>query len=233
MGILKNIQIDLQTDRVTDALLRGSDKQFLDAHVEKAVETARGLIRPAAVFAWGRVKIIDTETLRLQWMERDLATVLHSGPHTDLMAAAEIALVSVATIGPELDDQARRLHGAGESLLAYLLDCVGVVALGEAGQALRNLAEERAAEKKWGVGPSVSPGSLDGWALEEQPKLCAGLDLDTIGVQVNASGVLVPYKSASGLIGIGPGYTSNKAGSVCRFCMHAKTCWRADLSGSP
>jgi len=228
MGILNNIPIDLQTERVVAALSRGPGKEFLYAGVEKAVAMSRNLLEPAAVFAWSRTKMLEENKLCLQWEGRNLETVLHIGPHADLMAAAETALVSVVTVGPELDVQARRLHQSGETLQAYLLDCVGVMALSETGQALRRLAETRAVEQGWGVGPSMGPGSLAGWDLKEQPDLCAGLDLETIGVHLNKSGVLVPYKSASGVIGLGPDYRSRKVGSTCRFCMHAETCWRSE-----
>ena len=140
-------------------------------------------------------------------------------------------LVGVTTIGPQLDAQARRLHQAGKALPAYLLDCVGVIALGQAGQALRRMAEKRAAKRGWGVGPSLGPGTLAGWDLQEQSVLCAGLDLDAIGVHLNESNVLVPFKSASGLVGLGPDYLSRKVGSVCRFCMLSKSCWRAEHVG--
>jgi len=228
MHILNNIPIGLQTERVVEALSRGSEKDFLYAGAEKAVIMSRDLIQPAAVYAWGRVSRLKGNQLALQWRDRDLETILHLGPHVDLMDAAEMALVSVVTIGPELDLQAQRLHRAGDTLQAYLLDCVGVMALSETGQALRRLAETRANDQDWGVGPSMGPGSLAGWDLKEQADLCAGLDLGAIGVHLNESGVLVPHKSASGMIGLGPDYRSHKVGSTCRFCMHAKTCWRAE-----
>ncbi len=230
MGILENIAIDLKTEGVVTALSRGAPKPFLYAEVNQVLASARECLHPAAVFEWVRVSSPGSGTLRVHWHDRDRETVLHLGRHVSLMAAAERALVSVVTIGAEIDAQARRLHRAGESLQAYLLDCVGVLALGETGQVVRRLAEARAAEQNWGVSPSLGPGSLAGWSLADQPALCAGLDLAAIGVNLNPSGVLVPFKSASGLIGLGPAYQDRKVGSVCRFCMLAATCWRAELS---
>jgi hypothetical protein len=231
MDILTNIPIEINTEQVAGFLARGPGNQFLHKEVAQAVEMAREWVRPASVFAWGCVSRPDADTLQLEWQGRDLVSDLHLGPHADLMADAAMALVSVTTIGPELDAHARRLHQAGKTLPAYLLDCVGVIALGQAGQVLRRMAEERAAAQAWGVGPSLGPGSLAGWDLKEQPDLCAGLDLDAIGVRLNASGVLVPHKSASGLIGLGPDYRSPRVGSVCRFCMLSKSCWRAEHDG--
>ncbi len=91
---------------------------------------------------------------------------------------------------------------------------------------MRCLAEETAAGLGWGVSPSLSPGSLVGWSQRGQRDLCALLQLDDIGVRLNEYCVLEPHKSASGLIGLGPGYESARVGSVCKYCALQKTCWR-------
>jgi hypothetical protein len=134
--------------------------------------------------------------------------------------------VGVITIGPHLEKRVHELQTSSESLQSYLLDSAGVVALGAAGETLRCLAEDAAAEEDWGVSPSLSPGSLVGWPLKGQRELCSLLDLDQIGVQLSSHNVLVPHKSASGLVGLGPGYQSNKVGSVCKYCALKDTCWR-------
>jgi hypothetical protein len=153
-------------------------------------------------------------------------STLRIGPKADLLRGAERALVSVVTIGPELERRVHELQAAGEGLKSYLLDSAGVVALGAVSEAIRCLAEEAAADHKWGVSPSLSPGSLVGWPLAGQRELCALLPLDVIGVQLNSHCVLVPYKSVSGLIGLGPGYEASRVGSVCKYCSLRNTCWR-------
>jgi hypothetical protein len=76
------------------------------------------------------------------------------------------------------------------------------------------------------VSAALSPGSLVGWPLAGQRELCALLPLTDIGVRLNAHCVLEPHKSASVVIGLGPGYASHEVGSVCRYCSLADTCWR-------
>ena len=111
-------------------------------------------------------------------------------------------------------------------MAAYMLDSAGVVALGAVGEALRCLVEDTAAELGWGVSPSLSPGSLVGWALRDQQALCSLLPLEDIGVHLTRRCVLQPQKSASGLVGLGPGYDTARVGSVCKYCALQKTCWR-------
>ena len=148
------------------------------------------------------------------------------GPKADLLAPAKRLLAAVCTIGPALEARVSELYRAGEPLLSYLLDCAGVLALGKVAEAIRCLAEELATERGWGVSAALSPGSLVGWSIQGQRELCALLPVADIGVRLNAYCVLEPHKSASAVIGMGPGYESHEVGSVCRYCSLRDSCWR-------
>lgn len=191
------------------------------------VSSGQTFWQPAALYDWFDVCSVEGPQVRLSSStEPDVEVLLYLGPKADLLAPAERVLVSVGTIGPALEQRVRDLQAAGENLKAYLLDSAGVVALGAVGEAVRCLAEETAADLGWGVSPSLSPGSLVGWPLQGQRDLCALLPLDSIGVQLNGHSVLTPHKSASALIGLGPGFESTRVGSTCRYCALQKTCWR-------
>jgi hypothetical protein len=148
------------------------------------------------------------------------------------MAAARIALISVGTIGDDLDAAVQALAKNGDMLGAYFLDSAGVVALSEVGRAVRETAEAEAGRREWGVSPSLGPGTLAGWPLTGQKELWDFLNADpatgpaALGISLSQSGVLKPHKSATGLIGLGPGYRTRKVGSVCGFCQLRDTCWR-------
>jgi hypothetical protein len=191
-----------------------------------ALTLGQTLWQPLAVYEWFDLRSVKGESVTLSSHHASEELVLRVGPKADLLSGAERVLVSVGTIGPALEQHVHKLHSAGEGLKAYLLDSAGVVALGAVGEAIRCLAEEKAAEQGWGLSPSLSPGSLVGWSLRGQRELCDLLPLEQIEVQLNTHGVLVPHKSASGLIGLGPGYESTRVGSVCKYCALAKTCWR-------
>jgi hypothetical protein len=199
---------------------------------EEAIALGQTLWQPAAIYGWFDVHKVGDGSVQLvhegSAVEDGVAqqALLRIGPKADLLAPAAKVLVSVGTIGPALEEQVRQLQASGQNLKAYLLDCAGVAALGSVGEALRCLAEETAASLNWGVSPSLSPGSLVGWSLKGQGALCDLLPLDSIGVRLNSHSVLIPHKSASGLIGLGPGYSSTRVGSVCKYCALNKTCWR-------
>lgn len=230
MPILTNIPVTLTADEVLAARRRPGRgiRPALVQAAEEAVALGQTLWQPSAVYDWLDVQAVEGEQVTLTMDARldSASAVLRLGPKADLLAPARQVLVSVATIGPALERKVRELEAAGEHVLAFLLDSAGVLALGAAGEALHCLVQDAAARQGWGVSPSLSPGSLVGWPVQGQRDLCALLPLDEIGVQLNAHCVLVPHKSASGLVGLGPGYPEHRVGSVCKYCDLAGTCWR-------
>lgn len=227
MHVLNDIDIDFDAKEIVSTLNHGRITPQLIGETEKAIIQAKDLVRPTVVYEWVEVEAVEGEQVVLADHNLKQRVVLHLGPHADLMAEAEMALVSVDSIGPKIDEQVRKLNQAGQNLLAYLLDSIGVVALGKIGDEVRRLAEKEANIRNWGVGSLLGPGSLEGWPLKGQIELCSILPIDRIGIHLNSQGVIVPFKSASGIIGTGPGYLFKKAGSVCRYCTHRNTCWRS------
>jgi hypothetical protein len=225
--ILRDIPITLTAEQVIATQGKRRIQPRLLSDASKAIALGETLWQPLIIYDWFDVKAVEGEYAHLLTPNQaDGETTLHLGPKADLLSSARRVAVSVVTIGYGLEQRVEELQSNGDSLQAYLLDSVGVVALGVAGEALRCLVEDTAAQQGWGVGAYLSPGSLVGWRLQGQGTLCSLLPLDAIGVHLSKHHVLEPHKSSSGLIGIGPGYETAKVGSVCRFCALKDTCWR-------
>ncbi len=223
---MNDIRIELDPAKVALDLNRGRENKTVILELEKALEKAAGLWAPQGLYETVEVLALEGETIRIRsgWDNREAA--LRIGPKADLMAPASRAVVSVSTIGPALEREVARLNKADQMLEGYFLDSVGVIALGEVGRAVRTRVEAMAKEQGLGVGPSMAPGSLVGWPTSGQKDLLSFLDLKAVGVELNSSFVLQPAKSASGFIGMGRDYPSQRVGSVCRYCSLAPTCWR-------
>jgi len=227
MPILRDVPVALTADEVIAPRRRGRSQPALLQAAEEAIALGQTLWQPMAVYDWFDVRAVNGERVYIfSPTHPGTEAALHVGPKADLLDGAARLLVSVGTIGPALEQRVDELQASGEALKSYVLDCAGVVALGAVGEALRCLAEEAAAQQGWGVSPALSPGSLVGWSLQGQRELGALLPLERVGVRLNDYCVLVPYKSASAVIGLGPGYDSAHVGSICKYCALAKTCWR-------
>lgn len=225
MPILRDIPIVLDPEAVV-AVGRGQPPrpELLRAAGE-AIALGHTLWQPMALYDRFGLQAVEGGCVTLVHPSGAEA-ILHVGPPADLLIPAVEVLVSVMTIGPALEQRVHELQLAGEGLTSYLLDSAGVLALGAVGEAVRGLAEEAAAAQGWGVSPALSPGSLVGWPVRGQRELCALLPLEEIGVHLNNYCVLVPHKSASVLIGLGPGYQARHVGSLCQYCALQDTCWQ-------
>jgi hypothetical protein len=220
MPVLNNIEMHISIDELLRAQGSAAQRPAVCEAARWAIAEAQRLAEPTAVWALLPVHQVDRERAHVD------GTWLCIGPHADLLARARQALVSVATIGPALEEEARCLVQEGSLLEGFMLDSAGVLALAAVGDSLSRLAEALAAQREWGVGLALAPGSLVGWPVHDQKALCSLLDLAAVGVTLNSSQVLVPHKSASRLVGLGPGYTARQVESACRFCPQRETCWR-------
>ncbi|MGA9349339.1 MAG: hypothetical protein WBW48_11130 [Anaerolineae bacterium] len=246
MPILRDVAISLTVEELLAAQGRNEHQPGLVAAAKEAIALGQTLFAPAAVYDEFEVHVVTRERVALCAREQgnrgaeEQRRISHApmlpcsfapfgltvGPKADLLAPAQRLLVAVYTIGSALEARVSELYRMGEPLLSYMLDCVGVMALGMVGERLRRVAEEQAAGRGWGVSPALSPGGLVGWPVQGQRELCALLPLADIGVRLNEYCVLEPHKSVSMIIGLGPGYESHEVGSVCHYCVLRDTCWR-------
>lgn len=134
------------------------------------------------------------------------------------------ALVAAYTAGPAIEEETRKASANQDYLASYIIDLIALLVLEKTGDLVKQIAEQQAADKGWKVSPFLSPGSIHGWELEEQVKLCSLLPLGKAGISMREDGILTPYKSLACMIGIGAGYTSTTVGTTCHVCSKRLNC---------
>ena len=227
MHILNDFKIEFTAEEVLSS--QGKSKTVSDIiqqATDESISLAYQLIKPTLLYDWFNVISLEEKHVTLKAMDSGLEKRLFVGPFVSELHEAQEVMIEVHTIGPALEEKVQALNGSDEMLPGYLLDCAGVVALGKVNVQAHRMIEQVAAEKGWGVGASLSPGSLRGWPVNRQHELCSMLDLRQIDVLVNDSNLLIPLKSVSSMIGIGPKYSRKKVGSMCHLCNLKDTCWR-------
>ncbi len=226
MKILKDIPITISAKDVIASQSRGKKlSESLISAAQKCIDIASNIIQPVIGYTFVTIEQIKNSQVWITW-DKQKKIKLNLGPHADLLKKATFAIVSVHSIGQKIDDKVKALNDQGNYLDAYLLDCAGVVALNEVGKKVNQIIEEKAEQENLSVGAYLSPGSLEGWDLLEQKKLCSILNLGAVGLALTDACILVPFKSVSTLIGAGPEFKSKKVGSMCIFCNHRESCWR-------
>lgn len=116
------------------------------------------------------------------------------------VGGAPKAIAFALTLGPAIETEVAALSTAEELLDAYLLDLAGWAGLEAAVRALRGDLVATLPDAR--VSHRLGPGHLD-WPIEEQRALIPLLDGEAPLVQLSEHGVLMPFKSISGLFALG------------------------------
>ncbi len=115
------------------------------------------------------------------------------------LVGARQAVAFILTLGPALEAEVAALGERQELLEAYLLDLAGWAGLEVAVRALRQ--DVIVALPGARVSHRLGPGHRD-WPLEEQRELVALLAGGATPVRLSEHGVLVPFKSISGIFAL-------------------------------
>lgn len=221
MPIIRDTPITIDRNEILNRQMKGEPSPLIAEATDWAIARALELVEPASAYT-----VLDSAGVEGEELVLEGGARLKLGPHADLIAPAQRVIASVTTIGSRLEEEVRRLMAGPEMTKGYMLDCAGVVAVGQASMVIRELVEEMAREEGWGVGPSLYPGSPMGWNVRGQRDLLSLIPIDEIGVTLTSSYMLVPQKSGSGLIGTGPGYEQSQVGTLCHWCSLQSSCWR-------
>jgi len=225
MTILENIPTQVDFQRLLNAI--GGDRKIpgIRAEAQWACETVEQLAKPKAIVGIFQIDRIETDTITITSEDISEPVKLEIGKRgVSLLEGANCVQVSFVTLGMNMQSQNDDLQKQDKMLKQYLLDTASILALYHAGRIVDQHAEKIAAVKSWGVSRRLSPGDLRAWALCGQCVLGKLLPVEQIGIEIKTSGLLYPLKTASSLIGIGPGLTSDRVGTICQWCRNQKTC---------
>ncbi|MDO5114504.1 MAG: hypothetical protein Q4D58_00265 [Synergistaceae bacterium] len=154
---------------------------------------------------------------------------IYIGPRVGYLFPAHETAVLLCSVGEPLVTLMRDYAAAGDHLMMYYLDVLGVRALAEVSARMRAHVESAAKEKGWGVGPSMQPGSVEGWGVQGQRDLYRLAHGERIGLALNEASFLIPHISDSAIIGMGPHYSESRVGSMCHECHRRDKClWRRE-----
>jgi len=220
MPVLTDWQLELDVDSVLRA--QGADpgvirarRPALVALAERALAVGRPLLQPKVANAR-----LTASGLRHERLMLDGGSL--SGPLiAQHLGAAEQVIVMVCTVGSVLDGEIARQMDDDPSF-ALALDGVGSAAVEAlAGSACRGF-EQEAVARGWHPSLPLSPGMV-GWTVQEgQAQIFALVDAAEAGVRLTEGGMMVPRKSLSLVLGLGPRLEA--AGSACAYCTLHETC---------
>jgi hypothetical protein len=176
------------------------------------------LLEPAVAYKYYQVTEVSSGQVSLEGEKAIQGSLL-----SKIFPEAKELAVLVCTIGPKLEKQATDYSKSGETLRGMIMDGIGSAAVDMlTPEACRLIASEASSRGHQASSP-VSPG-WPGLPLTEQWNLFELVNAQEIGVSLTSSGIMVPRKSVSMVIGIGPQMATWTQADVCARCNLRKTC---------
>jgi hypothetical protein len=157
------------------------------------------------------------------WMELAGGPRLRARLLTHHLRGAMHLAIGVCTLGSALEKQVSEWFASSERLCAVLLDDIGTFALYELSDRFEQILQQAAARMGLEASGVLTPGE-DGFDLREQrtvAELAGGAD---IGVALTATGMFVPRKTLSLLVGYGHRMPRWNRDERCAVCSSRERC---------
>ena len=221
MPVINNIPLTMSTEQV---LRRQGiqDSLKLQPHLtvllRELLSTVNELLEPAIVYELYSITEVRHDRLRLE-----NGTALYGSLLPSLLTQVKELGVAVCTIGPHLEEKVTSYFGRNEPLRGLILDGIGSTAVDCLAQKACQFMNREALSCGHKASSPLSPG-MSGWPVSEQWHLFQLVPAEQIGVHLTSSAMMVPRKSISMVIGIGPAMPTWKQAEVCDRCGLKETC---------
>ena len=223
MPVIRDIPLSLQTGELLRRQGLGGGAEVrpeINSLIEELLASVESqhLLEPAAAYKYYPITGMSGSQISL---EGDKAVRGPALPAT--FPEAQEIIVLICTIGPRLEKQASDYTKNGQALRGMILDGIGSAAVDKLiPEVLKPIAAE-SASRGYEISSPVNPG-MPGFAMTEQWNLLELVKADEIGVSLTPSGILIPRKSVSMVIGVGPKMTRWTQAQVCARCSLRETC---------
>jgi len=223
MPVITYPRLSLEVEDITASW--GSRRERLaSAHVTALLSEllakieAEGWVQPKASFRiW---KVVDSAR---DWLGFEGGSRISSPALGHHLPGASHVAAGVCTIGGAIEENVRQMFASSDRLRGVMLDEIGTLMLFRLGDQLEEAMQAEAARYALDASAALSPGD-DGFAIPQQAvvlELAGGAD---IGVSLTSSGMLVPRKSLSAVVGFGLRMPKESRAERCERCAARERC---------
>jgi len=191
---------------------RGEHRRWIELVQETAREMPR-LVRARAVYRIDEVRRLEPQRLELG------SNAAYAGHVGRFLAHSRLVATFIVTIGSAPERLSRRWMRRGQILRGTVVDALASELTEAAAERCQQQIRDWAHRQALDITPRYSPGYC-GLAVFQQTVVFASLPAAAIRVRLTPSCLMVPIKSVSGLIGIGPADRVSPAGYPCATCGH-------------
>lgn len=192
---------DLQLNREEIFLNLGYKGQSPDVQIlemiQQIIETAKDFCHPEAGYHIFPGQLTSKNTLEIN----QIPIIVGSTIAKFFVPATHFAIF-VATTGIEFDKYMKQLRATGDILIEFLADALGSEIVEATLRYVTDRINEDAKLLGFSTTPAYSPGHCT-WQVNEQKTLFSLLPENPCSIILNASSLMSPIKSVSGVIGLG------------------------------
>lgn len=178
--------------------------------VNDYIENAHQFIAPSFSYVVRDIELVEGTSVIFKE-----GVIFESGVIARLLEKANKVAVFVLTIGDYLEDTAARLAQDGLVLQSAVLDAIGSDAAERLADSVESQISEVAHNQGLTISRRFSPGYCD-WDVSQQKMVFQTMKGDYAGVHLTDGCLMIPRKSISGIIGIGPSEIENY--NPCKTC---------------
>ncbi len=221
MAISNRIDIDRQ--QVLHNIGYGADCKLstrIASLINEYVENARDLIEPSYSCVIRDIKQVRGSSVIIEG-----SIAFRSEVIARLLEQCEKAAVFLLTIGNHLEETACRLAEDGLILQATVLDAIGSVAAEKMADFVQSRVSEAARAQGLCISQRFSPGYCD-WDIGQQKMVFWAVNGASMGIRLTEGCLMLPRKSISGIIGIGPRNGNVENYNPCKTCDRHDCCGR-------
>jgi len=191
-------------------------RSLIEVYMEKALRW----ITPTYNYVLKDVKGVSGN---LSYIEGDI--IFESDVIARLLERCHKVAVFALTIGSTLENVSAGLAEYGHVLKASVMDAIGSTLAEKTADDVQSCIAAAAVAKNLAVSRRFSPGYCD-WHVSQQKMVFKALGGRTSGIWLTSSGLMIPRKSVSGIIGLGP-FGLPDSYVPCRTCEKNHKCpWR-------
>ncbi len=220
MTLLSGWPLEISVDEIlhgqgADPAIVRTAKPMLMVNAQRACTEGLDLIHPVAL-----TREIGVRKIRQGQVDLEDDFSLTGTLVSHHLAGAQRIVAVVCTIGMELERTVSSLL-ENDPLYALALDGLGNAAVENLSQQICAYIGEQIGENNLNATTPLSPGN-PGWPVDVgQPEIFSLLDASLAGISLTSGGMMVPKKSISFIVGIGPSMSTE---AVCTLCSLEETC---------
>lgn len=213
--LVTNKRIDINRQQVLHNIGYATDCKLstrIASLIDEYVENAYSLIDPSYSCVIRDIKLVQGSRVVIEG-----SIAFRSEVIARLLQQCKKAAVFLVTIGNHLEETAYRLAEDGLILQATVLDAIGSVAAERVADSVQDRIGEIANDQGLVISQRFSPGYCD-WDIGQQKMVFWAVNSTSIGIRLTERCLMIPRKSISGIIGIGPSDGNVEDYNPCNTC---------------